>query len=82
MAALLGTEGRGLQVWRVADGSFAYALKGYSMIAASPTEGLWATFGDERSINGNLRLWRTGDGQQVREILTGLKFLLCHHILA
>ena len=71
---LVGTEARDLEVWRVVDGSLAYELQGYAMLAASPTEGLWATFGGDQGLTGNLRLWQTGDGQLVREIATGLQF--------
>ena len=72
--ALLGTQGRDIQVWRVADGSFAYGLKASALLAASPTEGMWATFGEEVGTSGNLRLWQTDNGQLVRTITTGLQF--------
>lgn len=72
--ALLATLDRIVQVWRVADGSFAYAVKASGFLGASPAEGLWATFGEDGSTSGNLRLWKTTDGQLVRTIATGLNF--------
>lgn len=71
---LLATLDRIVQVWRVADGSLAYELKASGFLGASPAEGLWATFGEEGSTSGNLRLWRTSDGQLVRTIATNLNF--------
>lgn len=68
---LLGTEGQQMQVWHVADGSFAYDLGGTELLAASPTEGLWATVGEEGSSSDKLRLWQTSDGQLVRTIAMG-----------
>lgn len=72
--ALLGVAGRRVQVWRVADGGLAYEIQASRHLAASPTEGLWATAGDSYSP-GNVRLWRAGDGQLVREIRTGVQFV-------
>lgn len=72
--ALLATLDRIVQVWRVVDGSLAYELKASGFLGASPAEGLWATFGEEGSTSGNLRLWRTSDGQLVRTIATNLNF--------
>lgn len=72
--ALLGATGRRVQVWRVADGSLAYEIQASGQLAASPTEGLWATMGDPYHP-GNLRLWGSSDGHLVREISTGVQFL-------
>lgn len=72
--ALLGAAGRRVQVWRVADGGLAYEIQASGQLAASPTEGLWATAGDSYNP-GNLRLWRASDGQLVREIRTGVQFV-------
>jgi len=72
--ARLGAAGRRVQVWRVADGALAYEIQASRQLAASPTEGLWATMGDLYKP-GNLRLWRSSDGQLMREISTGVQFL-------
>lgn len=72
--ALLGAAGRRVQVWRVADGGLAYEIQASGQLAASPTEGLWATAGDSHNP-GNVRLWRASDGQLVREIRTGVQFV-------
>lgn len=72
LAALTKYQGlSGLQVWRVADGGFAYELKVTGPFAASPVEALWATFGEGNLRSGTLSLWRTSDGQLVRTIATG-----------
>lgn len=58
----------GIQVWRVADGALAYTIDGTMLLAASPTEGLWATFGPFSGASKGIHLWRTSDGQLVRII--------------
>lgn len=73
-SALLGTEGDEIMVWRVADGSFAYTLKGQRALAASPAEGLWATFNVYGGNSGRLQLWRTNDGQLERDMPTGRQY--------
>jgi hypothetical protein len=70
-STLVGTEGRDVQVWRVADGTLAYELGGTEQLVASPVEDLWATVGEDGRRSGNLRLWQTGDGQLVRTIALG-----------
>jgi WD40 repeat protein len=72
--ALLGAAGRRVQVWRVADGGLAYEIQASRQLAASPTEGQWATAGDSYNP-GNVRLWRSSDGKLAREISTGVQFL-------
>jgi WD40 repeat protein len=67
-AMLAATIGRAVQVWRVADGVLAYTIDGMPPLAASPTEGLWATFGPWSGASRGIHLWRTGDGQLVRTI--------------
>jgi WD40 repeat protein len=71
---LLATEAREIQIWRVADGSFVYGLKGQRALAASPTEGLWATHNGYGGSAGRLQLWRTSDGQLVRELAAGREY--------
>jgi WD40 repeat protein len=71
---LLGTSGDRIEVWRVANGSLAYELKGQRGLAASPTEGLWATFNVSAGQGGRLQLWRTNDGGLVRELPTGRQY--------
>lgn len=80
-SSLIGTEGnemhaRGheIRVWRVFDGSLAYALDGWSALAASPTEGLWATHNGNLSGSKMLQLWRASDGQLERVIPEGRKY--------
>lgn len=72
--ALLGAAGQRVQVWRVADGALACEIQASRQLAASPTEGLWATAGDSYNP-GNVRLWQASDGQLVREIRTGVQFV-------
>jgi len=73
-SALLGTEGDEIMVWRVTDGSFAYTLKGQRALAASPAEGLWATFNGYGGNSGRLQLWRSSDGQLERDMPTGRQY--------
>lgn len=73
-SALLGTEGDEIMIWRVTDGSFAYTLKGQQALAASPAEGLWATFNVYIGDSGRLQLWRTSDGQLERDMATGRQY--------
>lgn len=61
-----------MQVWQVADGAPAYMVNGSSPRAASPTEGLWATFGPFSGASQGIHLWRTSDGQLVRTIPNAL----------
>lgn len=61
-----------VHVWRVADGALAYTLEGTPPLAASPSEGLWATFGPFSGASQGIHLWRTSDGQLVRTIPNAL----------
>lgn len=63
---------RTVHVWRVADGALAYTIDGTPPLAASPTEGLWATFGPFSGASQGIHLWRTSDGQLMRTIPNAL----------
>jgi len=67
-AMLAAAIGLAVQVWRVADGVLAYTIDGMPPLAASPTEGLWATFGPWSGASRGIHLWRTNDGRLVLTI--------------